>query len=218
MDIVIFGVGSTLVVDLEEGLRRAGISIAAAVANVPGGDHLLDRAPLVSGDEVTTEVAALPYLVPLFTPANRLRAVEDAEGMGFTTPFSFTDPMVAVPRSLSANPGLWVNVGATLGGATRLGRFVLINRGASVGHHAELGDFSSIGPNATLAGHVTLGPGASVGAGAVVLPEISVGEQAVVGAGAVVTRDVADRTLVAGNPARVRPGDLRPAAASPPAA
>jgi hypothetical protein len=202
-EVVIFGVGSSLVVDLEEGLRRAGTPIAAAVANVAGEAHLLDRGPLIGRDQVTPEVAALPYLVPLFTPANRYRAVLDATQLGFAAPHTFTDPTVAIPSSLSAEPGLWVNTGATLGGAGRFGRFVLVNRGASVGHHAELGEFASIGPNATLAGEVTLGTGAAVGAGAVILPRNTVGEHAVVGAGAVVTRDVPDRTLVVGNPARV---------------
>jgi hypothetical protein len=201
--VVIFGVGSSLVADLEEGLGRGGMPIAAAVANVPGDVHLIDRGPLVSSDDLTPEVAALPYLVPLFTPANRHRAVLDATRLGFGTPFSFTDPTVAVPRSLSVEPGLWVNTGATLGAASRFGPFVLVNRGASIGHHADLGEFTSIGPSATLAGEVTLGPGAAVGAGAVVLPGITIGEHAVVGAGTVVTGDVPDRSLVVGNPARV---------------
>ena len=215
MDVVIFGVGSSLVVDLEEGLRRAKVSVVAAVANVRGEAQLLDPAPLIGREGVTPEVASMPYLVPLFTPANRRAAVEDAIRLGFTTPFSFTDPTLDAPESLSAEPGLWVNTGATLGGASSFGRFALINRGASVGHHAELGEFCSLGPNATIAGHVRLGAGASVGAGAVVLPEIAVGEHATIGAGAVVTRDVPERTLVVGNPARVVREDLEGFAAEP---
>lgn len=41
-----------------------------------------------------------------------------------------------------------------------------------------------------------------IGAGAIVLPGVTIGKGAVVAAGAVVTRDVAPRTIVAGNPAR----------------
>ena len=205
---MIFGVGAAIVTDLEEGLHRAGIPVAAAVANVPAEVRLLDQSALIERHEVTPELAAVPYLVPLFTPADRHSAVRDATGLGFSTPWTFTDPTVAVPRSLAAEPGLWANVGVTLGAAGQFERFVLINRGASIGHDARLGQFVSIGPNATLAGEVTLMEGVTVGAGAVVLPRITVGAHAIVGGGAVVTRDVPDRSVVVGNPARVVREDL----------
>ena len=44
---------------------------------------------------------------------------------------------------------------------------------------------------------------ARVGGGSVLCPGITIGENALVGAGSVVTRDVPDRAVVAGNPARV---------------
>ena len=206
--VVIFGVGSTLVVDLEEGLRRAGTPVAAAVANVPGDVHLLDRAPLIQRDQVTTGIFGIPYLVPLFTPANRYRASLDAKRLGFTTPHRFLDTSVAAPESLEGGSGLWVNTGVILGAASRFGSFVLVNRGASIGHHARLGEFTSIGPGAVLAGEVTAGMGAMIGAGAVVLPQITIGAHATVAAGSVVTHDVPDRCLVAGSPARVVRDDL----------
>jgi acetyltransferase-like isoleucine patch superfamily enzyme len=43
---------------------------------------------------------------------------------------------------------------------------------------------------------------ASIGSGATILCGVTIGEEAVVGAGSVVTRDVAPRSVVAGNPAR----------------
>jgi len=45
--------------------------------------------------------------------------------------------------------------------------------------------------------------GASIGSGATLLCGITIGAGAIVGAGSVVTKDVPDRTIVAGNPARV---------------
>jgi acetyltransferase-like isoleucine patch superfamily enzyme len=45
--------------------------------------------------------------------------------------------------------------------------------------------------------------GASIGSNATILCGITIGEGAVVGAGAVVTRDVPDRAIVAGVPAKV---------------
>jgi UDP-2-acetamido-3-amino-2,3-dideoxy-glucuronate N-acetyltransferase len=43
---------------------------------------------------------------------------------------------------------------------------------------------------------------ARVGGASLLLPGVTIGENALVGAGSVVTRDVPDRTIVAGNPAR----------------
>jgi UDP-2-acetamido-3-amino-2,3-dideoxy-glucuronate N-acetyltransferase len=43
---------------------------------------------------------------------------------------------------------------------------------------------------------------ARIGGASVLCPGVTIGENALVAAGAVVTRDVADRTIVAGNPAR----------------
>ena len=50
---------------------------------------------------------------------------------------------------------------------------------------------------------IEIGRGAWIGIGAVVVGNVRIGENAVVGANAVVRDDVPDRTVVAGNPARV---------------
>ena len=46
--------------------------------------------------------------------------------------------------------------------------------------------------------------GAAIGGGAIVLPGVRVGRMALVGSGSVVTRDVPERGIVYGNPARLR--------------
>ncbi len=202
--IVIYGVGSPVVVDLEESLALAGLPVAAAVRNVPGEVRLLDPGPVVDVADVPPALKVLPFLIPLFTPAHRQQAAREALALGFTQPFSLVDPTVARPRSLKHGPGLYVNAGCSLGAASEFDEFVFINRGASLGHHARLGRFVSIGPGAVLGGLVAVGTGAMIGAGAVVLPEVTIGANAVVGAGAVVTRDVPDHCLVVGNPARIK--------------
>jgi acetyltransferase-like isoleucine patch superfamily enzyme len=52
----------------------------------------------------------------------------------------------------------------------------------------------------------TIRRGARVGGGATLCPGVVIGEEAFVGAGAVVTKDVPDRAVVVGNPARVLRG------------
>lgn len=201
--IVLYGTGSPVIVDVEESLHRAGLTLAAAIRNRPGECHLAEPARALTPDAAGPGLRALPFLVPLFTPAHRHAAATEAAGAGFTRPFTLIDPSVPAPRSLEAGEGAYVNAGCTLGGGARLGAFVFVNRGASIGHHARLGAFCSLGPGVVLAGHVTLGRGCVVATGAIVLPEIAIGANAVVGAGSLVTRDVPAGCLVLGNPARI---------------
>jgi sugar O-acyltransferase (sialic acid O-acetyltransferase NeuD family) len=85
----------------------------------------------------------------------------------------------------------------------RMGETCIINTRASVDHESKLGDGVHVAPGAVLAGCVTVGDFSMIGAGAVVLPRIKIGKDVIVGAGAVVTRDIPDRKIVYGNPARV---------------
>lgn len=50
---------------------------------------------------------------------------------------------------------------------------------------------------------VIIGPDVWIGHGTVIMPGVSVGTGAIIGSGSIVTKNVADYTIVAGNPARI---------------
>ncbi len=206
--VILFAVGSPIVVDFEESLHRAGFGIAAGIQNRDGPSYLWETERVLAPGEMEPDLLRVPYLVPLFTPAHRQIAAREAVQCGLTDPFILIDPTATVPRRLDLGPGTYINAGCCLGGASRFGAFAFVNRSASIGHHCVFGDFVSIGPRAVVAGHVSIGTGSLVGTGATILPEISVGANAVVGAGAVVTRDVPAGCLVTGNPARIVREDI----------
>ncbi|QWC58299.1 acyltransferase [Erythrobacter sp. 3-20A1M] len=54
-----------------------------------------------------------------------------------------------------------------------------------------------------------IGDNCFIGAGAIILPGVRIGDRCIVAAGSVVSRDVPQRSLVAGNPARVIRSDIR---------
>ena len=201
--VILYGIGSPIVVDVEESLYRAGLPLVAGIANHPGAVHLPEGTRILAPEEIADAERDLPYLVPLFTPGHRHAAAGEAARRGFSRPLTLIDPSVAAPRHLDLGPGSYVNAGCSLGSGSVFGAFAFINRGASLGHHVRGGEYVSVGPGAVLAGHVRLGTGAFIGAGATILPEVTIGANAVVGAGAVVTKDVPDGGLALGNPARI---------------
>lgn len=98
-----------------------------------------------------------------------------------------------------------------------IGDRVTVKSGVQIWNGSFIGDDVFIGPNATFSNDlypkskqypaqfngVTIHNGASIGANATLLPGITIGEKAMVGAGAVVTKDVPNRAVVVGNPAKV---------------
>jgi sugar O-acyltransferase (sialic acid O-acetyltransferase NeuD family) len=201
--IILYGVGSPLVIDVEESCKRLGLEIAAAIRNVPGPSYLSGDCAVTSIEEIADELKAVPLLLPMFTPANRRSASAEACGRGFVQAATVIDPTSIVSSSTRLGEGSYVNAGCTIGGAGVLGKFVVVNRAASIGHHAAIEDFVSIGPGAVLSGFIHLAAGVVIGAGAVLLPKVEVGANSIVGAGAVVTKSVPADCVVAGNPARI---------------
>jgi UDP-2-acetamido-3-amino-2,3-dideoxy-glucuronate N-acetyltransferase len=99
----------------------------------------------------------------------------------------------------------------------QIGNEVTIKNGVQVWDGVRLGHRVFVGPNATFTNdrfprskqypekfaQTTIRDDASIGANATILPGVKIGRGAMVGAGAVVLRDIPDRAVVAGNPARV---------------
>lgn len=202
--IVLYAVGSPLVVDAEEACLRAGAALVAGVRNHDAPVYVSDAVRVVDRAALSDAERECGFVVALFTPGHRRAAVEDARRAGFARGATLVDPTAAVARTARLGEGVFVNAGAVVAGACELGDWVLVNRSASLGHHTRVGEYASIGPGAVLCGHVTIGRGTMIGAGSVVLPRVDIGSNCVIAAGSLVRDAVPDRSLAEGHPCRVK--------------
>ena len=206
-DWCVFACRTTYTGEILEIIARCGGRAAVLVDNLPDGasGNAQPSAPLRL-DQLSDMHFNLSVVIPLTTPGYRHIAAGQARSLGFGDFPSLIDPTSVIARSAIIGEGCVVNAMSILGASTRLGRFVLINRSASVGHDVEIADYATLGPGCVVSGSVTIGRGAYISAGATLAPKVRIGANAVVGAGAVVLRDVPERAVVLGNPARVASG------------
>jgi len=122
----------------------------------------------------------------------------------FRLPFArLIHPSARISRRSTVGEGSIASAGVIVAAGATIGRHVIMNRGVLIGHDTAIEDYVTISPGANIAGRCILGSQSYVAQGAVITDGLKIGRNSVVGAGAVVTRDVPDRVMVMGLPARI---------------
>lgn len=78
-----------------------------------------------------------------------------------------------------------------------------IHMAAIVGHESKIGSSVFIAHAVSISGCCEIGDGTFIGTNATILPRVKVGKWVTIGAGAVVTKDLPDKAVAVGNPARI---------------
>ena len=202
--IFVFGASGHAKVVLDIIERQGRASIAMVVDDDPAarGRKLLGYAVAGGRDELLARGARAGLVIVAIganPPRSAVAAWLDSQGFAFA---SAIHPAAQIGREVRIAAGTVVMAGAVINPDTDVGMHCIVNTGASVDHDCTLGDAVHVAPGARLCGGVSVGAGAFIGAGAVIVPGRRVGAGAIIAAGAVVVKDVPERTVVAGNPAK----------------
>lgn len=110
------------------------------------------------------------------------------------------------PERVSVGKGCTFNEGCVLIARARItiGSHTHVSPGVVLTSGGLYKDADPGGERSHFSREIHVGSGVWLGSGALVLPGVTIGDGAIVGAGAVVTRNVPERTVAVGIPARVQ--------------
>ncbi len=136
-------------------------------------------------------------------PKLRIKAYEKIKKIGFNLPSiiskdSFINEDVNIDEGTVIMPGVIVNP------STKIGKNCIINTGTIIEHDNNIADFVHVASGAVLSGTVAVGKNTHIGTGATIIQNRRVGENCIVGAGSVVVKDIENRSVVYGVPAKFK--------------
>lgn len=112
-------------------------------------------------------------------------------------------PQSCISPSAHIGEGSLIMGGAIVNPGCRVGQNCIVNTKSSLDHDSEMKPYSSILPGVTTGGNVTIGICSCICLNATLSHRVSIGDHSYVGAASLVLRDIPDRVLAYGAPARV---------------
>jgi sugar O-acyltransferase (sialic acid O-acetyltransferase NeuD family) len=190
-------------------LREAGVNI---VGFLDDNTDLVGK--VIRGTEVLGTTSLLPELkerygvedvyCPIGSCRIRVGMLERARALGYRTPNFIHNKADIAPTIFIDNEGIYIESSTIIFPYVTIERDVMICGGTIVAHHCHLAQGTFISAGVNFGASIRTGKYAYIGIGSTIMTGIKeLGEDCLVGAGAVVIRDVPERAVVAGVPAKV---------------
>ena len=111
-------------------------------------------------------------------------------------------PSVRFSNTVSIGEGSIICAGSILTADISLGKHNILNLNVTVGHECEFADYVTIAPMVAVSGNVKLQYLVEVGTGAVIRQGLELAEGSMLGMGGILTKNIPERLIFAGNPAK----------------
>lgn len=189
-------------------LQEAGVDIIGFLDDDPKFEGQCVRGvPVLGGISRLGDLKDTDNIEAVYCPLgnNKLRVkfLTMAKELGYQTP-NYIHPSVIISPNVTIGEGVYILLGTTIMPHTEIKDYVMISMGVHLAHHnvLEEGVFLSTGCNFGASIHAQ--KYAYCGISSTIMTGMhELGEDCLIGAGAVVIKDVPDRAVVAGVPAKV---------------
>jgi len=133
--------------------------------------------------------------------ASRQKVVEKAKSIGLEFA-NVIHPTVAMTDFVTLGEGVVICAGCILTNQITIGNHTIINLDVTIGHDTIIGDFCTLSPGVHISGRNKILEGAYIGTGVVTIQGITIGRWSIIGAGAVVAKNIPDKVVAVGIPAK----------------
>ncbi|KON26429.1 hypothetical protein AC481_07230 [miscellaneous Crenarchaeota group archaeon SMTZ-80] len=106
-------------------------------------------------------------------------------------------------KSASLGYGNMIFAQTYIGSNAQIKNHTIINNGCIVEHDCIVEDYVSLSPGCCMGGRATIGKAAFISAGVTINPRITIGANSIIGSGSVVVRNIPEKVLAYGIPAKV---------------
>lgn len=189
-------------------LQEAGVEVVGFLDDnktIQGSN--VKGVPVLGGVDLLQTLKSTYGVEAVYCPIgnNKLRVkfLQYAKELGYKTP-NYIHPSVIISPNVTIGDGVYILLGTSIMPYTVIKDYVMISMNVGLAHHSilENGVFLSTGCNFGASIHAN--KYAYCGISSTIMTGIKeLGEDCLIGAGAVVIRDVPDRAVVAGVPAKV---------------
>jgi sugar O-acyltransferase (sialic acid O-acetyltransferase NeuD family) len=141
------------------------------------------------------------FIIGVGNPEVKKTMVEKALENGLKPMKTFVHPKALV-QDADIGVGGIITAGCIITTNVKIGDYVILNLNCTVGHDAIINDYVTANPGCHISGNTIIGKYSSLGTGTVVREKIFISENIITGAQAAVVKDLTEKGVYVGTPAK----------------
>lgn len=204
MDYILFGAGghAKVVLDILLAKGERVIGVLDNNIQIEEWNHIKFLGGIDQISQIGEKYSRALFIVTIGDNQTRMKIVKSLsqEGLRFGTA---VHPSAVIGSNVLIGEGTVIMPNVVINADTVIGEHVIVNTSASIDHDCLVHEYVHISPGVNMAGGVVVGNFSHIGIGASLIPRVRVGVDTIVGAASCVIRDLPDRVVAVGNPAKV---------------